>query len=589
MVACLLILLAVQAIRSMQKKSVTVDEIMYITAGYYHLKTGDFQLNMTNPPFMKLLSALPLLALDLKLPPMTDNPKNWTLIEHWRYSRSFLYENLVDADKILFIARLPIVLLSIILAVFVFLWSTELYSAKAGLFALLLYSFSPNILAHSRLATHDLGLTAFMFISSYFFWKYIKLPSARSLILCGFFFGLAMLTKTTAIFLIPIFVLYTFICMLRKNGLRIYEKLPFVGRIPHSRTSLRQFSSLTFSILLISLLGLIILNIGYGFQGSLKPLSTSNNHQAVYQRLPINNTMTRLLSDVFLESLLPIPSPYAKLLKFQSQLTANSGGVYFAGKLYSPGLWYLMIVSFFLKTPIPLLILLAISITYMILQKENFEAEWLILSFILVLMFIFSYLSNVNVGLRYVLPIYPFFHVLASRVFTLDFARQNLAKGLILALSAWYVLGAISIHPHYLAYFNEFIGGPQNGYKYLADSNIDWGQDLKGLKHYMEDNQINKIKLAYFGSADVNYYGIDYDYLPSVGLTPKKPGQYWWYEMNADYKSRIEPRKGTIAISATLLASPSWMTKKFRNTYDWLREYEPVDNVGYSILIYKIE
>ena len=100
---------------SMRQKSVTVDEIMYVAAGYYHLSTGDFRYNMTNPPFVKSLSALPLLALDVTLPPTDGAPEDWSLIEQWQYSREFMYDNTVDADTILFAARLPIVALSVLL------------------------------------------------------------------------------------------------------------------------------------------------------------------------------------------------------------------------------------------------------------------------------------------------------------------------------------------------------------------------------------------------------------------------------------------------------------------------------------------
>jgi len=556
LVACLLGLLATQTIVSMRKKSVTVDEIIYILAGYYHLTTGDFYMNMTNPPLMKIVSGLPLLILNLELPAFTKKPKDLTIVEQWQYARDFLYHNKVDADAVLFLARLPIVMISVILGIFVFLFSKELYGENAGLFALFLYSFCPNILAHSQLATHDLGLTAFMFISAYYFWRYMTCPKVKFLTLCGIFLGLAMLTKTTALFLIPIYLTYALLCLLKNNGLGIYEKFPLVGRFKQSQLRLRQLMALASFFLALSSVSLLVLNIGYGFQGSFEPI--------------------------------PLPDPYIKLLQFQSQLQSNSGGVYFAGEIYHPGLWYLMIVTFLIKTPIPPLILLLISTIYMINNRKTLEAEWLMVVFISCIIGIFSYFSNINNGLRYILPIYPFIFVIISRLFYVGFLHYKPAKWLLATLSCWYFAGATLIHPHYLAYFNEFIGGPTNGYKYLSDSNLDWGQDLKTLKHYMEQKDIKRIKLAYFGSADASYYGIDYDYLPSVGLAPTKPGQYWWYEIDTDAKRYLEPQSGIIAVSATILASPQWLREKFHRSYTWLKKYEPVDKVGYSILIYHI-
>ena len=584
-----LILLAVQSILSMQKKSVTIDEIMYIASGYYHLKTGDFQMNMTNPPLMKIFSALPLLSLKLELPVVEKDLKEMNLIEQWKYSRSFLYDNCVDADIILFLARLPIVMVSMLLGFFVFKWGRELFGYKAGLFALLLYAFSPNILAHSRLATQDIGLTVFMFISTYYWWKYMRDPELKFLLFCSLFFGFSILTKTTAFFLVPIYFLYALIIIVKKNEYVKYEKHIVSKHIKPENRFLRSFLFLIFSFLIIGLFGILILNIGYRFQGIFTPMSTSLDHSNFYQKLPVDNILIRKVADIILEVPLPVPSPFIEVLRSQFGITSVSGGVYFAGKIYTSGLWYLMIVTFLIKTPISLLALLALSFFSLLKKRQSLNAEWLIIFFIIILVAVFSYLANINVGLRYILPIYPMIFVLVSRLLCIRFKRQVLFVVLISILSIWYVISSLSIHPHYLAYFNEFIGGPKNGYKYLADSNIDWGQDLKGLKRYMEEKNIQKIKLAYFGSADASYYGINYEYLPSVGLAPKKPGQYWWYEREAKDKKRLEPQTGIIAMSVNILISPGWLRPLFYDSYSWIRKYEPVDNVGYSILIYDIE
>ena len=133
------------------------------------------------------------------------------------------------------------------------------------------------------------------------------------------------------------------------------------------------------------------------------------------------------------------------------------------------------------------------------------------------------------------------------------------------------------------------IGGSRNGYKYLVQSNLDWGQDLKGLGEYLERNGIDRVQLGYYGSADARHYGIDYDYLPSVGLAPEREGQYWWYEIDSPDRRDCRPRTGTLAVSATLLASPGWMTNTFGDCYAWLKQFEPRATIGHTILIYEIE
>ena len=127
-------------------------------------------------------------------------------------------------------------------------------------------------------------------------------------------------------------------------------------------------------------------------------------------------------------------------------------------------------------------------------------------------------------------------------------------------LAAYLMISILSYHPHYIAYFNEFVG-PDNGYKYLLDSNLDWGQDLKGLSLYMNENSIDNIKLSYFGTAMPEYYEINYEQLD------------------------CEPTTGMIAISASNLQG---LPPSIRNCFVWLRAHEPIHKIGYSIFIYNI-
>jgi hypothetical protein len=133
----------------------------------------------------------------------------------------------------------------------------------------------------------------------------------------------------------------------------------------------------------------------------------------------------------------------------------------------------------------------------------------------------FSVYTQVNIGLRYVLPAFPLLMVLAGSTSLLWKKRKVLRGILAISLMLWYAGESLSIYPHYLSYFNQIAGGPKNGYRFLVDSNLDWGQGLKGLKKYMDENGISKIKLSYFGTADPEQYGISYQALPS--FPPLRP------------------------------------------------------------------
>jgi len=583
-------LLSVQIIFSSSQKSVTVDEIMYIAAGFYHLKTGDFQFNMTNPPLAKCLSAIPLLGLNLELPDLKKGPEKLNIIEQWQFSRQFLYGNVVNAEKILLLSRIPTLILSIILGIYLFSWAKRLFNERAGILALVFYVFSPNILAHSRLATLDLALTVFMFISLYYFWLFMIQPKLKNIILCGICVSLSIMTKSTGFFLIIIFFIFIVISIARDNKYGIYHRLPFIKHTPHSRNRYNQFITSIWFFLIIGAVSIFILNTGYLFQDSFEPLSKGNNKSNIHQKLPINNFFTRYVADIILETPFPLPKPYVQTLKSQFLITEEkTESQYFAGRLYPSARKYFMIAALLIKTPIPVLLLFIYSLVTLKNRKENIDSEILIITQIIFILGLFSYLNIYNAGLRYILPIYPLIFLITSQTERLIHVENYIKKFSFIVLICWYITGTIFIYPDYLAYFNETIGGAKNGYKYMVQSNLDWGQDLKQLKRYLDEKGIKKIKLGYYGSADANYYNIDYEYLPSVGLKPQGSKQNWWYEIDSEAKIDCRQQKGLIAVSATLLRSPGWMTRLFGSCYQWLNEHEPVDNIGHSILIYKID
>jgi hypothetical protein len=245
---------------------------------------------------------------------------------------------------------------------------------------------------------------------------------------------------------------------------------------------------------------------------------------------------------------------------------------FLAGDYSETGWWYYYTAAFFIKTPVAALIVLLISsVLFFRNSARRIDEAFLLVPAAAVLIFFAIYHSTV--GLRYVLPIYPFLFVFASKAAPLLISTK-IRTGFLIALTAWYVGASCYIHPHYLAYFNELVGGPNNGYKYLVDSNLDWGQDLIGLKRFMDEHAIPKISLSYFGTDAPGRYGISYDWLPSVVLQnpiPERPATM---------------PKGWVAISATNLQGSYF---KNYHAYAAFKEREPMAKIGYSILIYKVD
>lgn len=509
------------------KNSVTADEFAHLPAGLLYWKTGDFRIYYQNPPLIKLMASFPLLFSPAQLPNKFQG--------RWGLGRGFMAKN-KDIYHLLFVlGRIIIILLSLFTAFLLFIFASEVLGTKAALFSVFLFTFSPNIIAHSYLVTTDIGASLGILAALYILWKFLYHPSLKLLLLCGIVFGLAQLTKFSGLILIPAFP-----CLM------ILDYFFGMKNLNLKKTIL--------SILIIFFIGILIINSCYLFNGSFRP---------------INNYSFRNSSFLSLVSLtpewLPVPFPKDYLSGLDTQKYESDRRpvpVYLLGNLSSSGWWYYFLLAFFFKTPIPILFLffwfISVYLYNLIHGKKDFFFLY-IFTFIAIYLVFFS-LSVINLGVRYILPIYPLIFLLSGYLL-----KQIGLKGKILLfiISVWLIINTLCIFPHHLSFFNEFAGGPENGYKYLADSNIDWGQDLIFLKQYLDKNKIDSIYLSHFGLVDPEVYGIKYKPLPPY------------------------PIKGTIAISVNhLLGISPW--KKTGNNFGWLRELEPDDSAGYSIFIYRL-
>ena len=272
------------------------------------------------------------------------------------------------------------------------------------------------------------------------------------------------------------------------------------------------------------------------------------------------------------------PEHYVKGVLHQLAHAEKGHPTFLMGMYSSEGWWYYYPLAFLLKTPLPLLILLVLSLRSC--KKHPRSIDHAFLAVPVAVFFLFFSIKLLCVGLRYVLPVYPFLFVLAGMAVSFRVKPVKAVMYVVVAaLCAWFSISSLAIYPHYLAYFNEAAGGPDKGYQYLVDSNLDWGQDLKGLGAYMKKKGIEKVHLSYFGTADPRYYDIDYEWMPSYYLPEDYGG-----EQPRDRVFRF-PRSGIVAISATNLQNVYFSDKTF---YDWLKEYTPIDKIGYSLFIYDL-
>jgi hypothetical protein len=562
----LLGLLVAQCLLSMRFNSPTSDEQNHISRGYHYLVTGKLDLNVA-PPFVNLLSGIPLLLHKGIIVPQYDMTHRKTYINEFAEQFVWVYN---DAETIINSGRLAIVFLSVVLGYFVFRWGKELWGPAAGLLALFLYVLDPNILAHSQLATTDLGLACLVFVTTYFLWRFLRWRHNRDLGLAGVLAGLSLATKLNALLILPVMGLIVVIEGLLLRDLTL--KGPWPGKAWGSRRPLGSRLYFVAAVLfVVALLDFASLWASYRFETEL--LADSPIHATVDRFVPPG--MLRQIAYELVERV-PIPFPtYFSGVRWLQRYAQRGAPAFLMGQQSTKGWWYYFLVAFAIKTPLSTLVLAAAMLWAALFRcshgenlsdHTNMERRDYVLYVPMAAFFLSAVLSPLNIGYRHILPVLPFLFVLLGNAVT--WVNRRWVQVALVVLGLWYALASARIYPHYLAYFNEIIGGPDNGYNYLVDSNLDWGQDLKNLKAYLDSHDIHEIHLVYFGSAYPSYYDIQAAPLPT-----QEP---------EDLESRTP---SVYAISATYLQS-GYLGDA--DAFRWLRQYEPFAKIGYSIFLYRL-
>lgn len=528
-VVFLLIFLA-QGIFFIRANSTTYDEAMHIAAGYSYLTEKDFRLEPQNPPLIKELLALPLF-LGYRLP-FNPDPQHWRSGDGYLIGQDLLYKSALPADRMLALSRVPNLFLGGVLVAFIGWWAYRLWGNRAAMLALALACMEPNLVAHSSLVTTDVGATLFIFLTVYLVWEYLRSPSWWVLAVTGIATGLALVSKFSTILLVPMIglIFAEFVWMAGEDSALLpRRKRPNAPR----HKALEAGAMLGFILLFASL----TIPAAYFFQGF---------------------------------------QPWFFGLQRFLTLTQEGQPAFFLGQISYQSWWSYFLVAFLIKTPIGSLVLITASLVFYRVGSSLKYRQALFLLLPVIVIFVATSQAKVNIGLRHILPVYPFLFVFASRLATVHFERHWLAPlliGMPLAITA---VSSLRIAPHQLAYFNEFIGGPEQGYRYLSDSNLDWGQDLKGLKAFMEKEKLPIIYLSYFGTAPPSYYGIRYQYV--AGSWPLE-----WPPPD----DRVPPGadRKILAISVYNLQDVSTPHDPL---FHWLWTRQPVAKIGYSIFIYDL-
>jgi 4-amino-4-deoxy-L-arabinose transferase-like glycosyltransferase len=536
----MLLVFATLAATSIAYKTDTADEPKHIVRGYAFLITGDARLSSDDPPLVNAISALPLLLIDDSWGvALTDENESWRTAD-MPGVRARLRPYISDLQS-LTLARLPIIGLGLLLGALLYRWVAEATNATTATAALFLYTLCPNILAHAGLSTTDLGMALGTLLTVYTVWRYARKPTWPRLLLVALGFGLAVMVKHSALLLpgiLPLVAaLIAWLDTSRENRLqRTLKVVPLVA----------------FAVVIGWLIALVLFyGTGTAVVRDLEPS---------YDRWVETITATRKLlggsgplADWGDETLntRPLPAPryiYGILINVILN-NARGNRTYLHGQVGMYGWPEYFPIAIGIKTPLPILILLASTLVCLTRKFVNpggqldarrplknelsgnasplpssALATWTVVP----LAFLGAAMSSqIHLGLRHVLMIYPFLFAIAGwGATTFLQLRKTWGTAILAALAAWYLAANAFIYPHYLEYFNELIGGPSNGYKWLVDSNLDWGQDRGYVKQYKEAHGIPSWKSNPGCEPQTGWVVVSARHL--VGMMDQNPDCYAW-------------------------------------------------------------
>jgi hypothetical protein len=504
----------------------TFDEGVHLAAGYSYWATGDFRLNAEDPPLLKLAWAAPL-ALSGSPPyprdaaAATDN--------HWHVAHALLYESGVPPRQLLDPARrvnLALGCCLVLLVGWVALraWGSRLAAVAACAFA----ASDPTLLALSCVLSTDLGLTFFGLLTCYLLWEYVAAPSPGLLVAAGVSLGLMLGAKFSAV------------------GLA--AGLGAAGAAYVLR-------------------GGILALPGKGEAGGFRPALELALRLGVIAVVAVAATYAFVHFD-----------QWGKGLKFQLTRGAHGDGVmYLNGELSRRGWFHYFPVALALKLPLGLLLAASVSAVSLFLasggrQPPVLRSVWLVVP--PVVFFALAAYSRVDMGVRVVFPAAPFLYLLAAGLAAPRCYR--VARLLVLAgCFAWCACAAQRASPYEVAYFSELAGGPVAGAKYLADSNVDWGQGLPALREWMDREGVDAVYLGYFGTDRPETYGIRFRALPGYGRVGAPGGE----PIPADAPRHV------VAVSANHLLG---LFLNDPDTYAWLRGRAPTAVPGGCIYVFDL-
>ena len=602
--------------------SPTLNEPGHLVAGLAHWKFGRFELYRVNPPLVRMVAALPVMAVGYEedWSGYHDSPGTRPV---FNLGEDFVRANGERSFFLFMIARWACIPFSWIGAIVCYLWARDLWGRPSGVMACTFWCFSPNILGHASLITADIHATALGIAACYTFWRWLKSPTWWQAAITGVVLGSAELAKTTLILFYPLWPL-------------LWIAYRWTDR---HRMQVRDWVREAGMLLLRMAIGLYVLNLGYSFEDSCQPLKdfhffstlltgqdTDEENAAGKQQPAAEAALTNRFAGAWYGNLpVPFPGNYVRGIDLQQRDFENfRRPSYLRGHWQDRGWWYYYLYAVAIKVPVGTLLAGILAIVFRTLEapaRAGIRDELILLVPPLIIFLVVSSKTGFSHHMRYVYPCFPFIFVWISRtawalvcLTKTDHAGPQSAFRSTLILPTcvsfgivWSVCSSLWVSPHSLSYFNELAGGPGGGANHLLNSNIDWGQDLLFLREWMnehaDDLHAEPFHLAYYGYFDPADVGFS-EVLPWPA--PASPNRSSSEPENEHVESSLQLRPGYYAISVNLLKGFPWTARdglqserlpaQFNplserlddSLLDYFRNRKPCGRAGYSILIFYV-
>jgi hypothetical protein len=454
---------------------------------------------------------------------------------------------------LLTLARIGMLPFLVLLMLATWTWARAAYGVATAYVSILLLITTPQILGHAGIAALDVPGAATCTLAFYCMWRWLQSHTWQHALLFALTSGLAVATKLSALpFIAVVAATWSVLSLIN------------VKSQPNPQTTVLRWFGQSFSILVLSL---VVAMFAYGYSFKFIVDDAHPNNMALNYLFGYQGQFREVIYVIARH--VPMPVGFERLVySIEALAKHNAEGhlSYLMGEFSKTGFRDFYLVALIVKTPIPLLLLGAAGIVYMIWMYmiRGSRADWVVaapaMAFVVLLIFCISY-SHINIGVRHVFVLYPLMAMAAASLVVTLWQRFNSAL-LRWALTTLILLQATSLvgsYPDYLPYFNAFAGNHPE--KILIDSDLDWGQDLERLENRLHELQVTKFGFVYRGSADV--IG---EHLPGVWMVqPFNPATGW--------------------IAASIYARD---TVSQGEAFGWLRKYQPIERIGKSIDLYYI-